>query len=113
VLRLILARPFPNGNISGDASFSTSSTDTSPTISTSTYTLRAGWTRNPHVLNVNFSYQTSSSSPSSVSLAGQYGLNFRLKKLTMGFQARYDYSMVMSTPSSSSQTIYLLLNARK
>jgi hypothetical protein len=113
VLRLALARPIPNSSVAMDASFTTASTDTSPTTSTSTYVLRAGWSKYPHILNFNAGYQTVSNGNDTISFAGQYVLNFRLKKLAMAFQARYDYSKILTTPSSTSQTIYVLLNLRK
>ncbi|HLB25090.1 MAG TPA: hypothetical protein VJM83_02045, partial [Nitrospirota bacterium] len=109
---LNLSNPLPGFSLSGDASFQTTSNETIVT-NTSSYTLRASWTKTPHILNANFRYQTGSNTASSIGFAAQYGLTLRLKKLSTAFQARYDYSTVLTQTNNFSQGIYFLLSVRK
>ncbi len=113
LIRVTLLKPFPGTTIGGDASFTTSSTNTSPATSTSAYTLRVNWSKMPHTFAANLRYQTGTDTPATSSISLLYGLVVRLKKLSLAFQARYDYSVVMSSEKSSNQTIYMLLSMKK
>lgn len=113
VVRINLIRPFPGTIIGGDASFATSSSNGGPSTSTSAYTLRVNWNKMPHTAAANFRYQTGSNIPATTSVSFLYGLLIKIKKLQLGFQARYDYTVVMSSVENSTQTIYMLLNLKK
>lgn len=113
VVRLNLLRPFPGTVIGGDASFSTSSSNGGSATNTSEYTLRVNWNKAPHTAAANIRYQTGTNTPATTSVSFLYGLLVKLRKLQLGFQARYDYSIVMSSVKSSTQTVYMLLNLKK
>lgn len=113
VVRLNLLRPFPGTVIGGDASFSTSSSNGGSSTSTSAYTLRVNWSKMPHTAAANFRYQTGTNTPATTSVSFLYGLLVKLRKLQLGFQARYDYTVVMSSLKNSTQTVYMLLNLKK
>jgi hypothetical protein len=113
VLRLTLNRPFPGTTISGDASFTSSSSSAGVSSTTSAYSLRVNWSKASHSLNADLHYQTGSNAVDSASLALQYGLNFYLGRFSMDFQARYSYSITYSIPESTGQVIYVVFNLNK
>lgn len=120
VVRVDLLRPLPGTNLSADATFASSSTSggtaTATSTTTSTYTVRADWFKVPHSLNASVRYQTGTNLAPTMDLLFQYGLDVRLKKLSLNLQARYGYSIIMATstvPESTAQSIYLVLNLRK
>jgi len=105
--------PFRNTRFSGDASFSSSSSNSGPTATTSAYTVIGGWAGSGQSANASFRYQTGSSTISSSNYAVQYGISVRMKKLQANFQARYDFAITNSNPVSTSQSAYLVLSVRK
>ena len=113
LIRINLLKPFPGAIIGGDASFNTSSTNGGASTSTSAYSLRVNWSKMPHTFAANFRYQTGTNTAASASASLLYGLVVKLRKLQLNLQARYDYSIVMSSPNSTAQTIYMLLSLKK
>lgn len=112
-VRLSLARPLPGTVLSAEATFNTTSGSATPTASTSSYSVQGSWASQPHSLNFNVMYQTSTSAPATMSFATQYGLTLRLRNLAFSLQARYDYSKVFSQDRNDSQGIFISLNLRK
>ncbi len=113
VLRLLLMRPLPNTSFSGDATFTTNITTAGETTNTSAYSVRGMWAHGPHSVSGSFLFQTGTNAPDTTSMAFLYGINLRMKKLAFALQARYDYSIIFSTPQSSAQTIYLMMTLKK
>ncbi len=111
--RLNYVGPFPSTTLSGDATFSTLNTTGGTTSTTSTYNLRANWLHSPHAVNLNYRYQTGSSTTPSSDYTFQYALSSRLNKLQFSMQARYEYTVTNSTPKSTAQSVYMVVNIRK
>lgn len=100
---------------SADASFNNTKTNLS-SVSTNSYALRMTWSRNPHSVNTNIMYQTGSSIPPTTSMALQYRLSLRMKKIMMGLQASYSYTMTEARAAagrSTGQSIFITLNLKK
>jgi hypothetical protein len=101
--------------VSADASFNNTKTNMS-SVSTNSYALRMTWTRNPHSVNTNFMYQTGSNIPPTTGMALQYRLSLRMKKIMMGLQASYAYTMTEARAAagrSTGQSIFITLNLKK
>ncbi|MBI5191332.1 MAG: hypothetical protein HZA22_11770 [Nitrospirae bacterium] len=113
VIRLTLRRPLPGTSVSADASFSSSSTGNGVATTTSSYSLTGNWNMAPHTISANMRYQTGSNTFSSSSYGLQYGVYLRLKRVTLNLQARYSYSVTNSTPESTAQSVYIVLNMKK
>lgn len=113
IFRLILSRPLPNTSFLGDATFTTNISTTGQTTNTSAYSVRGTWASGPNSLSGTVLFQTGTDTPNTTTMAFLYGLNLRMKKIAFGFQARYDYSIILSTPQSTAQTVYLMMTLRK
>ncbi len=113
IFRLILMRPLPNTSFLGDATFTTNISTDGQTSNTSAYSVRGTWASGPHSLSGTVLFQTGTDTPDTTTMAFLYGLNLRMKKIIFGFQARYDYSIILSTPQSTAQTVYLMMTLRK
>ena len=113
IFRLILSRPLPNTSFLGDATFTTNIATDGQTTDTSAYSVRGTWASGSHSLSGSVLFQTGSDTPNTTTMAFLYSLNLRMKKIAFGFQARYDYSIIFSTPQSTAQTVYLMMTLRK
>ncbi|HEY3346596.1 MAG TPA: hypothetical protein VGK71_03125 [Nitrospirota bacterium] len=113
VIRMNLINPIPRTAVGADATFSTTKTSTGPTSTTSAYSIRANWAMQPHMVSVNALFQNSSNASGSATFAALYGLSLRLRKIAMALQARYDYTVTMATPRSTSQALYIVLDVKK
>ncbi len=113
VLRLTIPQLTKSLSLSGDATFSTTSTDTAST-SSSAYTARLSWSRTPHRLSANIKYQTAQGRPSTTGFGVQYSLSLKMKKISMAFSGTYTYTTTSGSNAaeSSGQTIYLTLTLR-
>lgn len=115
VIRAQMPSLLKNVSLAADASFNTSSTDTAST-STASYSMRMNWANNPHSVNANIRYQTGTNRPASSSMALQYRLSLKLRKIAMALQASYTYNQTDATATAeqtSGQSVFLTLNLKK
>jgi hypothetical protein len=113
ILRLSIPRLMKSVRLDADASFNSSSSN-GVTTSNSAYSARMTWSRNPHMLNADFRYQTGSDGTNSTSIGARYGLTLRMRKILMSFSGQYSYGITHGSggTSGTSQSILLLLTLR-